>query len=90
MACPEAPCQSQLIEESGAPGRGEALRHATENLGMTIFAVEDGQLAELVTASDLAACKEHHRRVGLSALNILATKSPFWLGQLRSLPSVAP
>lgn len=79
-----------VIEESGAPGRGEALRHATENLGMTIFAVGDGQLTELVTAGDLAACKERHRRAGLSALNIVATKSPFWLGQLRSLPTVPP
>lgn len=77
-----------VVEESGTPGRGEALRHATENLGMSIFAVEDGRLTELVGARDLAACKERHRRAGLSALNIVATKSPFWLGQLRSLPSV--
>ena len=77
-----------VIEESGTPGRGEALRYATEDLGMSIFAVEDGRLTKLVAESDLAACKERHRREGFSALNIVATKSPFWLGHLRSLPSV--
>lgn len=77
-----------VVEESGTAGRGEALRHATEDSGMSIFAVEDGRLTELVGVSDLAACKERHRRAGLSALNIVATKSPFWLGKLRSLPSV--
>ena len=76
-----------VIEESSAPGRGEALSHATKDLGMSIFAVEDGRLTELVAESNLTACKERHRCAGLSALNIVATKSPFWLGKLRSLPS---
>jgi FkbM family methyltransferase len=78
-----------VIEESGSPGQGEALRHATEHSGMSIFALEDGRLTELVAENNLAACKERHRRAGLSALNIVATKSPFWLAKLRSLPSVA-
>ena len=77
-----------VIEESGTPSQGEALRHATEDAGMSIFAVEDGRLTKLVAESELAACKERHRREGFSALNIVATKSPFWLGHLRSLPSV--
>jgi FkbM family methyltransferase len=78
-----------VIEESSAPGRGEALHYAAEDLGMTLFAVEDGRLVELVTAGDLAACKTRHRRSGSSALNIVATKSPVWLAKLRSLPSAA-
>lgn len=78
-----------VIEENSAPGRGEALRYATEDLGMTLFAVEDGRLVELVAAGDLAACKARHRRSGSSALNIVATKSPIWLAKLRSLPSAA-
>lgn len=79
-----------VIEESSAPGRGEALLYATEGLGMTIFAVEDGRLAELVVAYDLAAWKKRRRHSASSALNIVATKSQFWLGKLRSLPSAAP
>jgi hypothetical protein len=55
---------------------------------MSIFAVEDGRPTELVAESNLAACKERHRRAGFSALNIVATKSPFWLGKLRSLSSI--
>jgi len=78
-----------VIEESSAPGRGEALRYAAEDLGMTLFAVEDGRLVELVAADDLAVCKARHRCAGLSALNIVATKSRFWLGKLRSPPSAA-
>ncbi len=78
-----------VIEESSAPGRGEALRYATEDLGMTLFAVEDGWLVELIAAGDLAECKARHRRSGSSALNIVATKSPVWLAKLRSLPSAA-
>jgi len=76
-----------VIEENSTPGRGEALRYAAEDLGMTLFAVEDGRLVELVAADDLAACKACHRRSGSSALNIVATKSQFWLSKLRSLPS---
>lgn len=77
-----------VIEESGTPDQGEALRYATEHSGMSIFAVEDGRLTELTVESNLAACKERHRRAGFSALNIVATKSPFWLGKLRSLSPV--
>jgi len=78
-----------VIEENSAPGRGEALRYATEDLGITLLTVEDGRLVELVAAGDLAACKARHRRAGLSALNIVATKSLVWLAKLRSLPSAA-
>jgi len=79
-----------VIEENSAPARGEALRYSSEDLGMTLFAVEDGRLVELIAAGELAACKARHRCAGLSALNIVATKSQFWLGKLRSLPSAAP
>jgi hypothetical protein len=79
-----------VIEENSAPGRGEALRYATEDLGMTLFAVENGRLVELVVAGDLAACKARHRHSASSALNVVATKSRFWLGKLRSLPAAAP
>jgi FkbM family methyltransferase len=79
-----------VVEESGIPEKSETLRFATENLGMTIFVIADGQIVEVASLKESACRNDFRHRFRSSILNIVATKSPFWLFRLRSLASAFP
>jgi FkbM family methyltransferase len=79
-----------VVEESGILEKSETLRFATENLGMTIFVIADGDVVEIALLKESACRNDFRQRLRSSILNIVATKSPFWLFRLRSLASAFP
>jgi FkbM family methyltransferase len=79
-----------VVEESGTPEESETMRFAVENLGMTIFVIADGHIVEIASLKELACRNDFRHRLRSSVLNIVVTKSPFWLFRLRSLASAFP
>ena len=73
-----------IIEDADRDGPSDAVRHAVDQLGMSIFAIEDDRFVELPTHKDLERVKASRSRIQATGLNLVATKSPFWLDKLRA------
>ena len=76
-----------IIEDADRDAPSDAVRFAVDDLGMSFFYLEDGRFTELPTLSDLERVKARQSRVQATGLNLIATKSPFWLDKLHAAHS---
>lgn len=78
-----------IIEDADRDGPSDAVRFAVDQLGMRIVCIEGGRFMELPTHGDLERVKARQSRVQATGLNLIATKSPFWLTKLRAAHAAA-
>ncbi|GAK46164.1 methyltransferase FkbM [Tepidicaulis marinus] len=71
-----------IIEDADRSGLSDAVRYAIDELGMTIFSIEDGHFNKLSTLEELTSVNANKSQIQATGLNLIATKSPFWIERL--------
>jgi hypothetical protein len=70
------------IEDAQAGEASAALRYLVDEKGCALFHYDSGQLKQLTSYAEIAALKRKLARWHAHALNLFATRSPFWLESL--------
>lgn len=78
-----------IIEDADREGPSDAVRFAVDQLGMSIICIEGDRYTELPTHEDLERVKASQSRIQATGLNLIATRSPFWLAKLRGARAAA-